>query len=104
MSILTACGGGSTSELNETTPQDGSVVLSAGETASTTSSSLSGTLEIDADTGALTGSNLALVSPDGTDTATFIGTFNGVGASGVSALYYDNNDLPTVNGAIVGSR
>ena len=36
--------------------------------------------------------------------ATFIGTFNGVGASGVSALYYDNNDLPTVNGAIVGSR
>ena len=55
-------------------------------------------------TGALTGSNLALVSPDGTDTATFIATFNGVGASGVSAFYYDNNDLPTVNGAIVGSR
>jgi len=77
---------------------------SATITASTTSSSLSGTLEIDADTGALTGSNLALVSPDGTDTATFIGTFNGVGASGVSAFYYDNNDLPTVNGAIVGSR
>jgi len=37
MSILTACGGGSTSELNETTPQDGSVVLSAGETVSVSS-------------------------------------------------------------------
>lgn len=72
--------------------------------ASTPSSSLSGTLEIDAETGALTGSNLALVSPDGTDTATFIGTFNGVGASGVSALYYDDDATPTVNGAIVGSR
>ena len=53
---------------------------------STASSSLSGNLAIDTMTGALTGSNLALVSPDGNNTATFIGTFNGEGATGVSAL------------------
>jgi hypothetical protein len=68
--------------------------------------SLTGEFTFDSDTGYLFGEGLILTAPvygDRSVAAVLEGGFHGNGASGVSALYYEDSDTPLVSGAVIGS-
>ena len=68
--------------------------------------SLTGEFTFDSDTGYLFGEGLILTAPiyEGESVAAVLeGSFHGNGASGVSALYYEDSDTPLVSGAVIGS-
>jgi hypothetical protein len=74
-------------------------------TSATAATNLTGQFIVDTSTGYYSGDDLALTAPNltGSTTAVITGSFHGDGAVGVSGLYYDAGDSPSVNGAIIGS-
>lgn len=72
---------------------------------STATSTITGNMDVNNQTGTFSGNNILLSEVSGAQASgTIFGNFHGDGATAVSGVYYENSLIPVVAGAIAGSR